>query len=68
MVFTFITMNRDAINASAIRLLGYLGGIFGDRHKTQRAVETLRTMRRGPKELFPAFLPCFEKALVVLEE
>jgi hypothetical protein len=61
---TFITVNRDAPDASAARMLDYLDSIFGDRHKAQRAVETLRTMKQGPKELFSAFLPRFEKALV----
>jgi hypothetical protein len=60
---TFITLNRDSPEASAAKLLGYLDAIFGDRHKAQRAVETLRTMKQGPRELFSAFLPRFEKAL-----
>src|SRR5271163_741324 len=63
LALTFITVNRDASNASATRLLEYLDNIFGDRHKAQRAVETLRTMKQGPRELFSAFLPRFEKAL-----
>ena len=63
LALTFITVNRDAPDASATRLLDYLDSIFGDRHKAQRAVETLRTMKQGPKELFSAFLPRFEKAL-----
>ena len=60
---TFITINRDSPDASAARLLGYLDAIFGDRHKAQRAVETLRTMKQSPKEAFSVFLPRFEKAL-----
>jgi hypothetical protein len=63
LALTFITLNRGAADASAARLLDYLEGIFGDRYKTQRAVETLRTMKQGPKELFSAFIPRFEKAL-----
>jgi hypothetical protein len=63
LALTFITVNRDAPDASATRLLDYLDSIFGDRHKAQRAVETLRTMKQNPKELFSAFLPRFEKAL-----
>jgi hypothetical protein len=63
LALTFITVNRDASDASATRLLDYLDSIFGDRHKAQRAVETLRTMKQNPKELFSAFLPRFEKAL-----
>jgi DNA-binding protein H-NS len=60
---TFIKVNRDTPDASAASILAYLDGIFGDRHKAQRAVETLRTMRQSPRELFSAFLPRFEKAL-----
>lgn len=63
LALTFITMNRDAPGVSAAPILDYLDGIFGDRHKAQRAVETLRTMKQGPKEFFSAFLPRFEKAL-----
>jgi len=63
LALTFITTGRSAPDASAAHLLDYLDSIFGDRHKAQRAVETLRTMRQGPKELFSAFLPRFEKAL-----
>jgi hypothetical protein len=63
MALTFITANSDATDASATRLLDYLDSIFGDRHKAQRATETLRTMKQGPTELFSAFLPRFEKAL-----
>jgi len=63
LALTFITMNRDALDASATCLLDYLDSIFGDRHKAQRAVETLRTMKQGPREPFSAFLPRFEKAL-----
>ena len=63
LALTFITVNRDAPDASATRMLDYLDSIFGDRHKAQRAVETLRTMKQGPKEPFSAFLPRFEKAL-----
>ena len=37
--------------------------MFGDHTKAQRAVETLRTMKQGPRELFSAFLPRFEKVL-----
>src|SRR5271155_6082468 len=62
LALTFITVNRNAPDASATRLLEYLDSIFGDRRKAQRAVETLRTMKQGPKELFSAFLPRFEKA------
>jgi hypothetical protein len=60
---TFITTHRDAQDASAFKILKYLDDIFGDRHKTQRAVESLRTMKQGPKEPFSDFLPRFEKAL-----
>jgi len=63
LALTFITLKRDTPDASATCLLEYLEGIFGDRHKAQRAVETLRTMKQGPKEFFPAFIPRFEKAL-----
>jgi hypothetical protein len=63
LALTFITLNRDAPDASATRMLDYMDSIFGDRHKAQRAVETLRTMKQGPTELFSAFLPRFEKAL-----
>src|SRR5271163_3788646 len=63
LALTFITVNRDASDASATRMLDYMNSIFGDRHKAQRAVETLRTMKQGPRELFSAFLPRFEKAL-----
>jgi hypothetical protein len=35
--------------------------MFGDHTKAQRAVETLRTMKQGPRELFSAFLHRFEK-------
>jgi hypothetical protein len=63
MALTFITVNRDATNASATRLLDHLDSIFGDRYKAQRAMETLRTMKQGPKKLFSAFLPRFEKTL-----
>jgi len=54
---TFIKVNRDTPDASAASILAYLDGIFGDRHKAQRAVETLRTMRQGPRELFSASGP-----------
>lgn len=60
---TFTTLHRDAPNASAALLVNYLDGIFGDRHKAQRAVETLRTLKQGPREPFSAFLPRFEKTL-----
>ena len=60
---TFITTHRDAQDASASKILKYLDDVFGDRHKTQRAVESLRTMRQGPKEPFSDFLPRFEKVL-----
>ena len=63
LALTFITMNKNATNASATLLLNYLDGIFGDRHKAQRAAETLRTMKQSSKEPFSAFLPRFEKAL-----
>jgi hypothetical protein len=63
LALTFITTKRDAPDASADLILEYLDGIFGDRHKTQRAVETLRTMKQGPNEFFSTFLPRFEKTL-----
>jgi hypothetical protein len=63
LALTFIIVNRDAFDASATRLLDYLDSIFGDRYKAQRAVETLRTMKQGFRELFSAFLLRFEKAL-----
>jgi len=59
----FITVNRDAPDASTTRILDYMDSIFGDRHKAQCAVETLRTMKQGPTEPFSAFLPRFEEAL-----
>ena len=60
---TFISVNRDTPGASASKILKYLDDVFGDRHKTQRAVESLRTMKQSSKEAFSAFLPRFEKAL-----
>ena len=63
LALTFITQNRDSPDVSAGRLVQYLDAIFGDRHKAQRAVEALRTMKQGPKETFSAFLPRFEKTL-----
>jgi hypothetical protein len=63
----FITVNKDAFDAFATRLLNYLNSIFGDRYKTQRAVEILRTIEQGFKELFFVFLFRFEKALADAE-
>lgn len=63
LALTFITTHRDASDASSIKILDYLDTIFGDRHKAQRAVEILRTMKQGSKEPFSGFIPRFEKAL-----
>jgi hypothetical protein len=63
LALTFITTHRDAPDASSVKVLDYLDTIFGDRHKAQRAVEILRTMKQGPKEPFSGFIPRFEKAL-----
>ena len=63
MALTFITTHRNDPGASAGQILEYLNTIFGDRHKAQRAVETLRTMKQREREAFSAFLPRFEKAL-----
>ena len=63
LALTFITTHRDTTDASSVKILDYLDTIFGDRHKAQRAVETLRTMKQGPKEPFSGFIPRFEKAL-----
>jgi hypothetical protein len=60
---TYITQNRDVPSISAESLIKYLDDIFGDRYKTQRAIETLRTMKQGVRELFSSFLPRFEKTL-----
>ena len=60
---TFITICKDHPEASIARLFKYLNAMFGDHTKAQRAVETLRTMKQGPRELFSAFLPRFEKVL-----
>jgi hypothetical protein len=60
---TFITICKDHPEASIARLFKYLDAMFGDHTKVQRAVETLRTMKQGPRELFSAFLLRFEKVL-----
>jgi len=56
-------MQRDSPKAFATLLLGYLDAIFRDRHKAERAMETLRTIKQGLRELFSTLLPRFEKAL-----
>jgi hypothetical protein len=63
LALTFITTHRDSPKASSAKILDYLDTIFGDRHKVQRAVETLRTMKQSSKEPFSGFIPRFEKAL-----
>jgi hypothetical protein len=63
LALTFITTHRDSPEASSAKILNYLDTIFGDRHKIQRAVETLRTMKQGLKEPFSSFIPRFEKVL-----
>jgi hypothetical protein len=63
LALTFTTMHRDSPEASSAKILDYLDTIFGDRHKVQRAVETLRTMKQSSKEPFSGFIPRFEKAL-----
>ena len=45
------------------RLFKYLHAMFGDHIKAQRAVETMRTMKQSPRELFSTFLHRFEKVL-----
>ena len=67
MALTFIMIHRDFFKASSIKILDYLNIIFGDRHKTQRAVETLHIMKQNSKKFFFGFILRFKKALIDAE-
>ena len=45
-------------------LLNYLKKYYTDPNASQRALERLRWIRQGDKELFAAFLPRFERELM----